>query len=220
MTSPIDVFITGGSGVIGRALIEGLLQKNISVDALSRPGSEKKFPAGCKVHTGDPLNAASYAAHLKPHHTFVQLVGISHPNPLKKNQFRAVDFVSASGSVEAAKKAGIQHFVYLSVAQPAPIMQSYIRVRQEIEQKIRDSGMNATIVRPWYVLGPGRRWPMLIQPLYWLLERFEKTRSSAQRLGFVSLDQMTAALVNAVKTPPHGIRVWEVPDIRREGNQQ
>jgi uncharacterized protein YbjT (DUF2867 family) len=57
--------------------------------------------------------------------------------------------------VSAAKEAGVRHFIYLSVAHPAPMMQAYLEVRIECEQAIQVAGLNATILRPWYVLGPG-----------------------------------------------------------------
>jgi nucleoside-diphosphate-sugar epimerase len=43
---PVDpVFMTGGTGYIGRPLIEALLAKGYSVHALIRPGSE----SGCSI---------------------------------------------------------------------------------------------------------------------------------------------------------------------------
>jgi uncharacterized protein YbjT (DUF2867 family) len=78
----------------------------------------------------------------------VQLVGVSHPNPSEAVQFRSVDLVSGKGAIQAAKQAGIAHFIYLSVAQPAPMMKPYIAVRAECEDILRQSGMNATILRP------------------------------------------------------------------------
>ena len=58
------------------------------------------------------------------------------------------------------------HFVYVSVAQPAPIMHAYIAVRQEGESAIGRAGLTATILRPWYVLGPEHWWPVALMPLY------------------------------------------------------
>jgi uncharacterized protein YbjT (DUF2867 family) len=88
-------------------------------------------------------------------------------------------------------------------------------VRAECESMIRDSGLNATILRPWYVLGPGHWWPYTLVPLYWLLERFPATRDGAVRLGLVTLAQMTAALLRAVESPATGVRIWDVHEIRR-----
>jgi uncharacterized protein YbjT (DUF2867 family) len=36
-------------------------------------------------------------------------------------------------------------------------MKAYIEVHAECEALVRQSGMNATILRPWYILGPGHR---------------------------------------------------------------
>lgn len=94
-------------------------------------------------------------------------------------------------------------------------MKAYIAVRRECEQIIRQSGMNATILRPWYVLGPGHRWPYLLSPIYRLLELIPETRESALRLGLVTVEQILAALVNAVDHPAEGIRILEVPEIRQ-----
>jgi hypothetical protein len=65
------------------------------------------------------------------------------------------------------------------------------------------------------VLGPGHRWPYLLVPAYWLAERLPQTRASARRLGLVTLDQMTEALLWSIRNPCSGVRVLEVEDIRR-----
>jgi uncharacterized protein YbjT (DUF2867 family) len=211
------VFITGGTGYVGRPLITRLLEQGQQVRALVRLGSEKKLPAGCQPISGDALDANTYAGQIKPADTFIQLVGVSHPNPAKGAEFRTVDLASGRGAVEAAAAAGVQHFVYVSVAQPAPVMKAYIQVRSECEAMIRQSGMNATILRPWYVLGPGHRWPYLLLPAYKVMEVVPWTRAGATRLGLVTLDQMIRALLHAVASPSHGVRVVEVPEIRVPG---
>jgi uncharacterized protein YbjT (DUF2867 family) len=210
------VFVTGGTGFMGRNLILELVRRGYVVRALARHGSEHKLPHGCKITHGNPLEKNSFASQIAPAETFVQLIGVTHPSPAKKDQFRAVDLVSARASIEAAREAGIKHFVYVSVAQPASMMKEYIAVRAEGERMLRESGMNATILRPWYVLGPGRRWPLLLKPVYWLMARFPSTRDSARRLGLVTLEQMIGALVRAVENPAQGIRIVEVPEIRGE----
>lgn len=166
---------------------------------------------------GNALDGNSYAGQIKPADTFVQLVGVSHPNPAKAAEFRNVDLASGQGAVEAARGAGIKHFVYVSVAHPAPMMKAYIQVRSQCEAMIRQSGINATILRPWYVLGPGHRWPSLLLPMYKLMELLPSTRARATRLGLVTLEQMSQALVRALETPWQGVRIVEVPQIRVPG---
>jgi uncharacterized protein YbjT (DUF2867 family) len=209
------IFVSGGTGYIGRPLIAALLTRGHQVRALVRAGSERKLPTGCSFVTGNALEAASYAQGVPPADTFVQLVGISHPNPSKARQFELVDFVSARAAITAAEDSRIQHFIYISVAHPAPVMKAYIEVRSKVEEMIRASGLNATILRPWYVLGPGHRWPYVLKPVYLLLEYLPSTRATALRLGLVTLGQMVNALCGAVENPSSGIRVLGVPEIRQ-----
>jgi len=210
----MTVFLTGATGYMGSRLIPLLLERGHRVRALVRAGSEKKLPAGCEPIVGDALHAATYAAGVPPADTFVHLVGVPKPNPWKGKQFRAVDLPSIRAAVTAATTARVKHFVYLSVAHPAPIMKDYIEVRVEGERLLRESGMNATLLRPWYVLGPGHYWPYLLVPSYFFFELLPPTRESARRLGLVTLEQMLNALVAAVGHPPGGIRIVDVPQIR------
>jgi len=209
-----SVFITGGTGYVGRPLITQLLARGHEVRALARPGSEKKLPPGCHAIPGDGLDGKSYALKIAPADTFVQLVGVSHPSPTKAAEFRNIDLASGQSAVDAAKSAGVRHFVYISVAHPAPMMKAYIEVRVQCEALIRQSGMDATILRPWYVLGPGHRWPYSLIPIYKLMELLPATRAGATRLGLVTLEQMIQSLVHAIETPTQGVRIVEVPEIR------
>lgn len=208
-----NLFITGGTGYMGRRLIGELLSRGHKVRALVRPGSQAKVPAGAEAVIGDALQAASYAARVAPSDTLVQLVGVAHPSPAKGKEFRAIDLPSGLAAVEAAKQARA-HLVYVSVAHPAPMMKDYIEVRSQVEQAIRDAGLNATVLRPWYVVGPGHRWPCLLIPFYKICEWIPATRAGAVRLGLVTLPQMVRALVRAVESPAPGLRVVEVPEIR------
>jgi len=209
-----NVFIAGGTGYMGQRLIPRLLQRGHEVRALVRPGSEEKLPDGCTAVIGNALDASSYAECVSPADTFVQLVGVAHPSPAKSAEFRRIDLPAGLGAISGAKSAGVRHFVYVSVAHPAPMMKAYIAVRTECETALESTGLNATILRPWYVLGPGHRWPYVLLPIYKVAERVPQTRGGAQRLGLVTLEQMLSALTFAVENPVQGRRILEVPEIR------
>lgn len=208
------VFVTGGTGYLGRRLIPELLARGHAVRALVRPGGESRLPPGCSAVPGDALDRRTFEAAVAPADTFVQLVGTPKPNPSKARQFREIDLVSARESAAAAAAAGVRHVVYVSVAQPAPVMRAYLEARAEGEAAIRATGIPATFLRPWYVLGPGHRWAYALLPAYGLLQLLPPTRETARRLGLVRLPAMIAALVEAVEQPPQGVRIVEVPEIR------
>jgi uncharacterized protein YbjT (DUF2867 family) len=218
--SPRRLFVTGGTGYLGGALLPALLARGHSIRALVRPGSERKLPPGCEAVAGNALDASTFTAQVAPADTFVHLVGVSHPAPWKADQFRAVDLASALATVAAARQAGVAHLVYLSVAQPAPVMRAYVAVRAECEAAISAAGLTATCVRPWYVLGPGHRWAYALVPFYAFFERLPATRATARRLGLVTLTQMIGALVRAVENPPAtgSVRLLEVEAIRQTGS--
>ena len=132
-----------------------------------------------------------------------------------------MDLGSARVCATAAARAGIAHVVYVSVAQPAPMMRAYVAARAAAEAAFTAAGVTATFVRPWYVLGPGHRWPYLLLPFYALAERLPGTRAGARRLGLVTLAQVTRALVDAVENPPAAgqRRIVDVPGIRAAGRR-
>jgi uncharacterized protein YbjT (DUF2867 family) len=216
VTSARDVVITGGTGYIGRRVTARLLTRGHRVRALARASSAGRVPAGATPIAGDALDADSVASAVRAGDTLVHLVGTPHPSPAKAAEFARVDLPSIRASVTAATRAGAAHIVYVSVAQPAPVMRAYLAVRAEGEQTIRDAGLTATVLRPWYVLGPGHRWPLLLIPLYAVASFVPAWRDGARRLGLVSLNQMVNALVRAVENPPPArtVRIVDVPAIR------
>lgn len=213
----MDVFVTGGTGYIGQRLTHALVARGHQVRVLARAESVGRVTPGATAVVGNALDVSSFTAALTTGDTLVHLVGTPHPSPAKALEFQRVDLPSIQASVAAASAAHVAHLVYVSVAHPAPVMKAYIEVRMAGEAAIARAGLTATVLRPWYVMGPGHRWPVLLLPIYWALELWPGTRERAQRLGLVTIDQMIAALIEAVESPPPSgpVRLVTVPDIRR-----
>jgi uncharacterized protein YbjT (DUF2867 family) len=208
--------MTGATGYIGRPLVGALHQRGYDVYALVRKGSEAKLPDAAVPVLGDALDASSFASAIPIAATVIHLVGTPRPNPTKAAEFQRVDVASIRAITTAAQQRAVRHLVYVSVAHPSPVMQTYIAARKQGERLVEASGIPATILRPWYVLGPGHRWPYLLIPVYVALRCFAATRGGAERLGLVTLNAMVAALVKAVETPPtRGVRIIEVAEIRQ-----
>lgn len=216
---PREVFVTGATGYIGRALVVALMKRGHRVRALVREQSRARLPAGATPILGDALSARTFTAALRPEETVVHLVGTPHPNPRKADEFERIDLASILATVEAARSAGVSQVVYLSVAQPAPVMHAYVAARARGEKALADAGIAASILRPWYVLGEGHRWPFMLMPLYAIAELVPQTRATAQRLGLVTLREMVGALVHAVEHPNEAgaARIFDVPAIRAIG---
>lgn len=209
-----NVFIAGATGYIGRHIVPELAGRGHMIRAVVRPGSEGKLASGAQAIVGDPLDARTFASAILPGSVFIQLVGVPHPSPSKADLFRSIDLVSVRESASAARERGASHFVYLSVAQPAPVMRAYVEVRAEGERLIASTGLSATFVRPWYVLGPGHRWPCLVLPLYWAWMLSPRTRETARRLYPTRLRDLVRTVADAVDESPGGVRIIEAPEMR------
>jgi nucleoside-diphosphate-sugar epimerase len=210
-----DVFVTGGTGYIGTHLIPALLARGHCVRALARTGSVDRVAVGALTLVGDALDSRSFVAALAPSDTLVHLVGTPHPSPAKAADFLRVDLASVQAAATAAREAGIAHFIYLSVAQPAPVMAAYVAARAAGELAIADARLTATVFRPWYVIGPRHRWPLLFVQFYAVAKLVPAWREGARRLGLVTVDQMVRAIVRAVEQPPPArtIRIVDVEGI-------
>src|SRR6185295_11920515 len=210
------VFVTGATGYLGRPLVAKLLERGHAVRALVRAASASKLPSNVEPVIGDALDASTYAARVQRGDVFVHLVGVAHPSPAKAAEFKSVDLASAVAAASAARGAGASRFVYVSVAQPAPVMKDYIDARIAGEARVRETGLPASILRPWYVLGPGHRWPLVLLPFYGVAWLLPGVRVSARRLGLIRLPTMIRALVRAVENDRPGVEVLDVPALRAD----
>lgn len=211
-----DVFVTGGTGYMGRRLIPLLVARGHRVRVLVRESSVTRVPPGAEIVLGDVLDAESVTAALSSDETVVHLVGTPHPNPSKAAEFTRVDLASILAVTQACAIRANPHLVYVSVAHPAPMMHAYIAARSAGEQAIRDAHLTATVLQPWYVLGPGHWWPVALAPMYAMAGIVPPLREGARRLGLVTLAQMIDALITAVESPPPRgtVKVVDVPAIR------
>ncbi len=211
------IYITGASGFIGTALIRRLEdRKELRIIGLSR--SQRKTPApNVRWHKGDPLDLAFLSKELVGVDTLVHLVGISSPGPFADGEFIDVDLKSAQVAAEAAKKAGVKHIIFVSVAQERSyIMDAYQSARALAENYFKETNIPLSIIRPWYVLGPGRWWPSLLLPIYGLLELIPFTRKKATAFTPVLLEPFIDTIHFAIDNPAESkVVYYEVEDIQQ-----
>ena len=214
-----QVFVTGATGYVGSRLIPRLQAAGCEVAALARKVSINRVPLGCRVVMGDALDHRTYCQAIVPAQTLVHLVGVAHPSPLKARQFESIDLVAVHAMVQAAQQAQVRHIVFVSVAQPPPmpVMRDYVRVRMECERLIAATGIPTTVVRPWYVIGPGHWWPLAVLPAYCLWERTFSWQRGFRALDLVTIRQLVETLAWAVLHPPRGQRILSVEAIRNGG---
>jgi len=213
------IFITGGTGYIGSRLIKALQQKGgYHIKALVRKGSEHKLPPGCEAIPGNALDASTYANAVAGADVFVHMIGVPHPSPAKKEAFKTIDLVSVQEAASVIHEKNVPHAVYISVSQyPGKLMKDYREVRAQGEALLKATGATCSFIRPWYVLGPGHWWPVLLMPFYALAALFPATREQSRQQGLVTIQQMIHTLVFAIgHVPDTPVKEYNVPDIKRQ----
>jgi uncharacterized protein YbjT (DUF2867 family) len=142
------ILIVGASGQLGSVVAERLLAQGKAVRAMTRTPAnvEHLRQHGAEVVLGDLRNPASLASACQGVEVVVAaahaLVGKGDNNP------QTVDAAGHRHLIDAAKVAGVQHFVFLSVLGASPSAPlEFFRIKYHTEEYLRASGLSFTILR-------------------------------------------------------------------------
>jgi uncharacterized protein YbjT (DUF2867 family) len=160
------VAVAGGSGFIGRAIVRRLAQIPATrVRLLTRDAerARRKFeaPANVEFVHADVVNRDSLEPALADASAIVDAIqfdGYPIENPRRGLTFERVDYGGTVALLDAAKKVGVSHFIYISgAAADENSSQPGFRAKGRAERAIRESGIGYTIFRPSLVYGVGDR---------------------------------------------------------------
>lgn len=154
------VLVAGGTGFLGGAIVETLLDRGASVAVLSRDPAraERRFEGRVEGRRGDVTDRDSLAGTLDGIETVVhsvQFSGFPVEAPSRGLTFMAVDAAGTANVVDAASRAGVRKFVYLSGVGADPHSdKAWYRAKGIAERVVRESGLAWSILRPSWVYGP------------------------------------------------------------------
>lgn len=152
------VFVTGGSGFVGRQVIQELQQRGHTAVALVRPGSEKKFSGmqGLELALGDVNQTQGLAEAMQGCAAVIHLVGIIREFPRRGITFQKLHLEATAKVLAAAQQAGIRRYLHMSALEaPAAPVAAYHQTKQQAETLVMQSGLTYTIFRPSIIYGPG-----------------------------------------------------------------
>ncbi|MET0181519.1 MAG: NAD-dependent epimerase/dehydratase family protein [Caulobacterales bacterium] len=146
------IFVTGGGGFIGQALLSRMAGKPICTHALVRRPAAPV--AGVEYVLGDILNPGSYEAAFRTTDTIIHLAAAT--GKATPAQYRLSNVEGTRTLLKTAKAAGVKNFLYVSTIAAGYSDQrhySYAQTKAEAENLVRESGLAFTIIRPTLVLG-------------------------------------------------------------------
>ena len=149
------VFVTGGSGFVGRAVIDELLARGHSIHALVNRKDLPEAGERVKSFRGGLFDPAAIRAGMVGCDAVIHLVGIIMEQPGKGITFERIHFEGTKNIVNAAKEVGIQRYVQMSaLGTRADAVSQYHRTKWLAEEYLRASGLDWTIIRPSMIHGP------------------------------------------------------------------
>ena len=151
----MTVLVTGGTGFVGQHVVHALRARKITVRALVRkPARATRLAAwGVELVTGDVTDPTSVQAACEGVDRVVHLVAIIRGRP---DDFERVMAEGTRNVVAAAQEAGVKRFVLasaLGLDERTKDAVPYFAAKWEMEQAVRDSGLEHVIFRPSFVFG-------------------------------------------------------------------
>lgn len=172
------VFVTGGTGVVGGALLSRLLERGDEVVALARSDAAATAleARGARAVRGDLLDEAALAAGMAGCRRAFNVAGVNALCPTDPGLMLRVNVDGAAAVVRAAARTGVERVVHTSSAaaigeahgtvghEDSPHrgrhLSVYERSKHEGERAVRaaaaEHGVDVVCVNPSSVQGPGR----------------------------------------------------------------
>ena len=210
---PGRVFVTGGSGFVGTAVIDELLERGYAVNAIvNRRKIKSRNGKELGLVTADLFNGQALDLGVAGCDAVIHLVGIIMENPAKGITFRRMHYDGTRAVVDAAKRSGVKRFVQMSALGVRPdAVSEYHRTKYLAEQYVRASGLDWTIIRPSLIHGPGgefmqmeAKWARRKAPPFLFMPYFGAGpfgRGGAGRLQPVHVKDVARAFVDALEKP-------------------
>ena len=152
MKSLNPVLVYGGTGYYGKHIVRHLLEKGEYVRVLSRNlGSAiKNLGSNPHIVEGDVMNPSTISSSLNNAGSVIIALSASHPGLIRN--VNKIERDAVFHILDEMKDRGIERLVYLSVYDIRESLlkdlniQDFVQAKMEVEQRIKNSGLNWTIL--------------------------------------------------------------------------
>ena len=200
----MKVFVTGGTGFVGREILGQLLSAGHEVRALVRDGSQDKLSGhqNLETHIGDVTDAASLIGVLDGCDAVIHLVGIIREFPGRGITFKKMHVTATENILEACDEQGVQRFLHMSSNGTRERgTTAYHRTKWQAEELVRASGLDWTIFRPSLIFGRGSEFVKMLTELIRRIPVVPVIGDGQYRMQPVSVEQVAVSFVKALAMP-------------------
>ena len=153
----MKVLVTGGTGLVGKAAVDRLLEMGHTARLLSRHAADdvRQWAEGVEAHDGDVSTDEGVRGAADGCDAVLHVAGIVAESPPEVT-FEAVNVEGTRRLVQEAGRAGVGRFVYVSSLGAERGESGYHRSKAAAEEVVR-AGFSGEwlVVRPGNVYGPG-----------------------------------------------------------------
>ncbi len=153
------IFITGGTGFVGRHIIKLALKRghNLTVLVRSKEKASQIFGQNkdLKFIKGDINDVDSMERGMKGCDSVIHLVGIIYEIKKRGATFEAVHLQGTLNVLEAINRVGIKRLLHMSALGARPEAKArYQKTKWAAEEAVKKSGLQWTVFRPTLIFGP------------------------------------------------------------------
>jgi NADH dehydrogenase len=208
----MKVFVTGGTGFVGSAVVHELRARRIETRALVRSTrkAQRLEALGVEPAYGDVTDADAVLAAMRGCTHTIHLVAIIRG---RASEFERVMVGGTRNVIAGARVANVERFVQMSalgVNEQTRSLTPYFAAKWQMEHDVRASGLEHVIVRPSFVFGTSGG----VLPTFVRQVRYSPVvpiiGSGKSRFQPVWLDDVAAHLAVALELPAAANRTFEL----------
>ena len=195
----LKIFITGGTGFVGKEIVKRLTKENVEIFMLVRNKSKSVPKKNIESIQGDILKPSTYEKSLKKCDVLINIVGIIREIPKRNITFENLHVKAVRNLIETAKNSGVQKIIHMSAnGARKDAVSNYHKTKFLGETLVENSGITYTIFKPSVIYGQGDEFINMVAAFMKKTPVFSYFGNGKQPMQPVSVEEVSEIFVKSI----------------------